>query len=85
MELNWNIFNNNQKIQWSEVSLTRDWGAANKISTEDYVNRLAEALSTTPGTVESVPRPNFLLLLKKFILNNAWLPLVRRGPYNLLN
>ena len=84
-KLNWNNFNNNEKIQWSEVSLTRDWGAANKISTQDYVNKLAEALSTTPETVESVPRPNFPLLLKKFIWNSAWLPLVRRGPYNLLN
>ena len=84
-KMNWNHFNNNQKIQWSEVSLTRDWGAANKISTRDYVNRLAEALSTTPEQVESVPRPNFTLLLKKFVLDSAWLPLIRTGPYNLPN
>jgi len=75
--LNWNNFNNNEMIQWSEVSLTRDWGAANKNSTRDYVNRLAEALSTTPEQVESVPRPNFLRLLNKFALNSAWLPLKR--------
>ena len=84
-KMNWNHLNDNQKIQWSEPSLTRDWGTANKISTQDYVSRLADALSTTPEQVKSVSRPIFALLLKQFVWDSAWLPLLRKGPYNLLN
>ena len=78
-KMNWNHLNRNRKIQWSENSLTKSWGAANKISSQDYVERLAVALGTSTQHVEaSVPRPNFLLGLKKFIWRSV-LPSQLRG------
>jgi len=77
-KMNWNHLNDNQRIQWSDPSLTRDWGTANKISTQDYVGKLADALSTTPEQVKSAPRPNFALLLNRFVWDSAWLPLARK-------
>ena len=68
--LNWTNYrriNNIPNIQWSDASLTKDWGAVNKISKQDYVEKLARALSTTNEEIESKPRPKFPLDLKKFI------------------
>ena len=76
-KMNWNHLNQNRKIQWSEASLTKTWGAANKISSQDYVERLAAALSTSTQHVEAVPRPNFVLGLKKFIWQSVLPPKFR--------
>ena len=78
--INWiqhNQKNHNKPIQWSEDSLTKAWGAANKISSQDYVKRLAWALSTSTKHIEAVPRPNFVLGLKKFIWQSVWPPQFR--------
>ena len=78
--INWiqlNQKNQNKPIQWSEDSLTKAWGAANKISSQDYVKRLAWALSTSTKHVEAIPRPNFVLGLKKFIWDSVWPPQLR--------
>ena len=77
------LFNKGENIQWSESSLTKDWGMANDISRQDYVQRLAEALSTSIEDVEAVPRPNFSLGVAEFLKDSALLPLLRRGPYNV--
>ena len=78
--INWiqlNQKNQNKPIQWSEDSLTKAWGAANKISSQDYVKRLAWALSRSTKHVEAVPRPNYELGLKKFIWDSVWPPQFR--------
>ena len=76
-KMNWNDLNQNRKIQWSEDSLTKAWGAANKISSQDYFERLATALNTSTPHIEAVPRPNFLLGMKKFIWESVWPPQLR--------
>ena len=80
---NWTLFKKGEKIQWSESSLTKDWGMANDISRQDYVQRLVEALSTSIEDVEAVPRPDFSLGVAEFLKDSALLPLLRRGPYNV--
>ena len=76
--INWIQYNQKyQTIQWSEDSLTKTWGAANKISSQDYVKRLAWALSTSTKHIEAVPRPNYVLGLKKFIWQSVWPPQFR--------
>ena len=80
--INWGQYN--EKIQWSDASLTKDWGSANKISKQDYVEKLAGALSANNEEVESSPRPNFPLGKLEFFWDSVWLPLMRTGPYNLL-
>ena len=85
--LNWADYrdtNNIPKIQWNDASLTKDWGVANKISKQDYVRKLASALKTSSGEIESKPRPSFPLNLKQFVWDSIWLPVLRRGPYNIL-
>ena len=74
--INWTV-NGKKEIQWSEASLTKSWGAANKISSQDYVQRLAAALGTSTQHIEAVPRPNFLLGMKKFIWESVWPPQFR--------
>ena len=81
--VNWTLFKKGEKIQWSESSLTKDWGMANDISRQDYVQRLVEALSTSIEDVEAVPRPDFSLGVAEFLKDSALLPLLRRGPYNV--
>ena len=75
--INWTQLNQNKTIQWSEKSLTQTWGAANKISSYDYLKRLAWALSTSTKQLKAVPRPNFLIGLKKFIWGIVWPPQFR--------
>ena len=78
--INWiqlNQKNQNKPIQWSEDSLTKAWGAANKISSQDYVRRLAWALSRSTQHIEAIPTPNFVLGLKKFIWDSVWPPQFR--------
>ena len=75
-KMNWNHYNNNQKIQWADLSLTRDWGAANKVSGQDYVQRV----TVLTGAAE---RPDFPLALKEFIWDSVRLPLMRRGTFNV--
>ena len=58
-KMNWNSNNNNEKIQWMDSSLTKDFGEANKISKEDYIGKLATAMSTTTAMIEAKPRPKF--------------------------
>ena len=82
--MNWNSNNNNEKIQWMDSSLTKDFGEANKISKEDYIGKLATAMSTTTAMIEAKPRPNFPLGLKRFVWDSMTLPLLRKGPYNVL-
>ena len=72
-KLNWNQVTP-VKIQWSQDWLTKAWGEANEISRRDYVERLAEALSTSTTAIEAAPEPNFVLGLKKFIFESVWLP-----------
>ena len=74
--VNWSD-NQAKIIQWSEDSLTKTWGAANRISSQDYVKRLAVALGTSTQQVEAVPRPNFPLGLKKFIWETLLPPELR--------
>ena len=74
--VNWSD-NKAEIIQWSEDSLTKTWGAANKISSQDYVKRLARALSRSTKHIEAVPRPNYVLGLKKFIWQSVWPPQFR--------
>ena len=55
----------------------------NKVSTRDYVGRLARAMDTTPEKVDA-PEPSFILGLKRFVWDSLWIPLSRRGTYNIL-
>ena len=82
--INWNIYNDFERIQWKQDSITLNWGLANKISKNDYVEMLADAMSTTVKEVESKPRPNFVFSLKEFVWDSIWLPILRDGPYNVL-
>ena len=66
-------------------TLTKKWGEANKLSRQDYVERLASALGTSPEDVESGPTPNIVFQLKQFMWDSIWLPLVRRGPYKVFH
>jgi len=79
---NWPSFNN-EVMDWQEDTLTKDWGTANNLSRQDYVDRLATALGTSPEDVESVPIPNLVLELKEFVWDSFWLPLMRTGPYKV--
>ena len=63
---------------------TTNWGMANKISKNEYVEMLADAMSTTVNEIESKPRPNFVFSLKEFVWDSIWLPVLRDGPYNVL-
>ena len=56
----------------------------NKVSTRDYVDRLAQAMNTTPEKIEAAPEPSFILGLKRFVWDSLWIPLSRRGTYNIL-
>ena len=56
----------------------------NKVSTRDYVGRLAQAMGTTPEKIEAAPEPSFILGLKRFAWDSLWIPLSRRGTYNIL-
>ena len=56
----------------------------NKVSTRDYVGRLAQAMDTTPEKIEAAPEPSFILGLKRFAWDSLWIPLSRRGTYNIL-
>ena len=79
------INNDFDRIQWKQDSIPQNWGLANKISKNDYVKMLADAMSTTNIEIESKPRPNFVFALKEFVWDSAWLPILREGPYNVLN
>ena len=81
--INWNINNNFEKIQWKQDSITQNWGLANKMSKNEYVEMLADAMATTTTEVESKPRPNFVFSVKEFAWDSVWLPLLREGPYNI--
>ena len=83
-KINWNIYNDFERIQWKQNSITLNWGLATMISKNDYVEMLADAMSTTVKEVESKPRPNFVFSLKEFILDSIWLPILREGPFNVL-
>ena len=80
--INWYSFNN-ETVDWNEETLTKDWGKANNISTQDYVERLAAALGTSQEGVKSVPTPNIIFQLKQFMWDSISLPLMRRGPYRV--
>ena len=82
--INWNLFNDFDRIQWKQDSITQHWGSANKISKNDYVEMLADAMSTNAMEIESKPRPNFVFALKEFVWDSVWLPVLREGPYNVL-
>ena len=82
--MNWNIYNDFERIQWKQDSITMNWGLANKKSKNDYVELLANAMSTTPMDIESKPRPNLYLSLTEFVWDSIWLPVLREGPYKVL-
>ena len=83
--INWNLFNDFDRIQWKQDSITQHWGSANKISKNDYVEMLADAMSTNAMEIESKPRPNFVFALKEFVWDSVWLPVLREDYYNVLN
>jgi len=83
-KINWHFFNN-EALDWHEETLTKDWGRANNLSKQDYVERLAAALGKTPEELESVPTPNFIFQVKQFIWDSIWLHLMRRNPYRVFH
>ena len=82
--MNWNIYYDFERIQWKQDSITQNWGSANKKSKDDYVEMLADAMSTTAKEIESKPRPNLYISLAQFALDSILLPLSREGPYKVL-
>ena len=64
--MNWR--EEHEKIDPIDDSLTRDWGAANLMSKHDYVEKLANATSTTTDEIDSAPRPAYELGFVKFFL-----------------
>ena len=71
--INWNLFNDFDRIQWKQDSITQHWGSANKISKNDYVEMLADAMSTTAMEIESKPRPDFVFSLKGCVGGTVYL------------
>ena len=83
--INWNLHNDFERIQWKQNSITQNWGLANKISKNDYVEMLADAMAITAKEVESKPRPNFVFSMKEFIWDSIWLPILREDHYNVFS
>ena len=69
MFINWGINRLDRdyfKFNWKTANLIKDMGKANYWSAEDYIYRLAHAISTTSDQLKNDPDPNFLLEIIKF-------------------
>ena len=60
------------KLDWFDEGFTRDWGRSNKASREDFLEKMANALDTTPAEIKRWPVPSILVSLKKFICKSVW-------------